>query len=61
MVIAYLPRSEKEDHDHDHPHLEPHISSFAGRLGGNQDFILDRNDPRNDELLERECQMRLRA
>ncbi|KAJ5527200.1 hypothetical protein N7513_011359 [Penicillium frequentans] len=53
MVIAYLPRSEKEDLDHDHPHLEPHISSFAGRLGGNQDFILDRNDPRNDELLER--------
>lgn len=53
MVIAYLPRSEKEDLDHDHPHLEPHISSFAGRLGGNQDFILDRNDPRNDELLEK--------
>lgn len=52
MVVAYLPQTEKEA-DHDHPHLEPAISSFAGRLGGNQDFILDRNDPRNVELLEK--------
>lgn len=52
MTVDYLPQSEKEDHN-DHPHLEPHISSFAGRVGGNQDFILDRNDPGNVELLER--------
>ncbi|KAJ5719487.1 MIP transporter [Penicillium malachiteum] len=49
MVVAYLPQSEKEDH----PHMEPAISSFAGRLGGNQDFILDRNDPKNIALLEK--------
>ncbi|KAJ5654061.1 MIP transporter [Penicillium lividum] len=50
-MVPYLPQSEKGDHDH--PHLEPAISSFAGRLGGNQDFILDRNDPNNVEMLEK--------
>jgi hypothetical protein len=51
MVIAYLPQHEL-DAKEDHPYLEPAIPPFAGRLGGNQDFILDRNDPKNVEVLE---------
>ncbi|KAF3384401.1 hypothetical protein F1880_002658 [Penicillium rolfsii] len=51
MVKAYLPQHEL-DAKEDHPHLEPAIPPFAGRLGGNQDFILDRNDPKNVEALE---------
>jgi hypothetical protein len=51
MVIAYLPQHEL-DAKEDHPYLEPAIPPFAGRLGGNQDFILDRNDPKNVEILE---------
>jgi hypothetical protein len=26
---------------------------FAGRLGGNQEFTLDRSDPQNEELLKK--------
>lgn len=32
--------------------LRPAVNVFAGRLGGNQDFILDRADPDNGPLLE---------
>lgn len=32
--------------------LRPAVNVFAGRLGGNQDFILDRADPDNAPLLE---------
>lgn len=51
MVIAYLPQHAL-DAKEDHPYLEPAIAPFAGRLGGNQDFIVDRNDPKNLEVLE---------
>lgn len=50
MVVAYLPQTELEG---DHPYLEPAIPPFAGRLGGNQDFIVDRNDPKNVDVLEK--------
>lgn len=33
--------------------LQPAVTAFAGRLGGNQAFIVDRNDPDNASLLER--------
>jgi hypothetical protein len=26
---------------------------FAGRLGGNQEFVVDRSDPQNEELLKK--------
>ncbi|KAJ6083205.1 MIP transporter [Penicillium canescens] len=48
MVVAYLPHLEHEDH----PYLEPATHPFAGRVGGNQDFIVDRNDPKNVEVLK---------
>ncbi|OQD85827.1 hypothetical protein PENANT_c009G02731 [Penicillium antarcticum] len=48
MVVAYLPQLEHEDH----PYLEPATHPFAGRIGGNQDFIVDRNDPKNVEVLK---------
>jgi hypothetical protein len=32
--------------------LRPATNAFAGRIGGNQDFVLDRSDPRNAELLK---------
>ncbi|KAJ5098424.1 aquaporin [Penicillium argentinense] len=50
MVVAYLPQTEIEG---DHAHLEPAIPPFAGCLGGNQDFIVDCNDPKNVEVLEK--------
>ena len=50
MVVAYLPQTEFEG---DHTSLEPAIPPFAGRLGGNQDFIVDRNDPKNVDVLEK--------
>jgi hypothetical protein len=46
--MAYLPQLEHDDHKY----LEPVIPPFAGRIGGNQDFIVDRNDPRNVEVLK---------
>lgn len=46
-TMAYLP----QEHD-DHKYLEAVIPPFAGRLGGNQDFIVDRNDPKNVEVLK---------
>lgn len=49
MVMAYLPEYEHED---EHPSMTPAIPPFAGRLGGNQDFTMDRNDPRNSKVLE---------
>ncbi|KAJ5152388.1 hypothetical protein N7492_010683 [Penicillium capsulatum] len=49
MVVPYLPQHEEAEH----LHLEPAIPPFAGRLGGNQDFIVDRHDPKNVEVLER--------
>ena len=49
MVVPYLPQHEEADH----LHLEPAIPPFAGRLGGNQDFIVDRHDPKNVEVLEK--------
>jgi hypothetical protein len=48
MVVAYLPHLEHEDH----PYLEPATHPFAGRIGGNQDFVVDRNDPKNVEVLK---------
>jgi hypothetical protein len=48
MVAAYLPQLEHEDHKC----LEPAIPPFAGRLGGHQDFIVDRNDPKNVAVLK---------
>jgi hypothetical protein len=30
----------------------PAVNAFAGRLGGNQQFIVDRDDPDNASLLE---------
>lgn len=51
MVKAYLPQHEL-DAKEDHLYLKPAIAPFAGRLGGNQDFIVDRNDPKNLEVLE---------
>ncbi|ETN37091.1 uncharacterized protein HMPREF1541_08081 [Cyphellophora europaea CBS 101466] len=32
--------------------MRPAVNAFAGRVGGNQEFILDRNDPDNRSLLE---------
>ncbi|KAJ6134010.1 hypothetical protein N7523_000332 [Penicillium sp. IBT 18751x] len=51
-MVAYLPQHELDTKD-DRPYLEPAIAPFAGRLGGNQDFIVDRHDPRNVEVLEK--------
>lgn len=48
--MAYLPKHEQEEYP---PPLEPGIPPFAGRLGGNQDFIVDRSDPRNMKVLEK--------
>lgn len=33
--------------------LRPANIPFAGRLGGNQDFVVDRSDPCNAELLKK--------
>ena len=30
-----------------------HMALFAGRLGGNQSFVVDRNNPANAELLQK--------
>jgi hypothetical protein len=51
-MVAYLPQHEHDAKD-DHHYLEPAQNPFAGRLGGNQDFVVDRNDPRNDAVLEK--------
>ena len=32
--------------------LQPTVLAFAGRVGGNQSFVLDRNDPDNKSILE---------
>lgn len=49
MAVSYaLP-----EHEHEHDHAEHPIPPFAGRLGGNQDFTVDRNDPRNSKVLEK--------
>lgn len=50
MVVDYLPEYEVEEHP---PPLQVAIPPFAGRVGGNQDFIVDRNDPRNTKVLEK--------
>ncbi|PLB48635.1 aquaporin-like protein [Aspergillus steynii IBT 23096] len=49
-MVAYLPEYE---HDEQQGQLTPSIPPFAGRMGGNQDFIVDRNDPRNEKVLEK--------
>lgn len=33
--------------------LRPAIQPFAGRIGGNQEYLLDPADPRNTEALKR--------
>lgn len=33
--------------------LRPATVAFAGRIGGNQDFVVDRSDPHNAELLKK--------
>jgi hypothetical protein len=48
MALAYLPHLEHEDH----PYLESATHPFAVRVGGNQDFIVDRDDPKNVEVLK---------
>ncbi|GES59692.1 MIP transporter [Aspergillus terreus] len=50
MVVDYLPEYEVEEHHHP---LQVAIPPFAGRVGRNQDFIVDRNDPRNTKVLEK--------
>lgn len=49
-MVAYLPEYE---HDEQQGPLTPSIPPFAGRVGGNQDFVVDRNDPRNEKVLEK--------
>ncbi|KAK1144107.1 hypothetical protein N8T08_005769 [Aspergillus melleus] len=50
-MLAYLPEYE---HDEQQGQLTPStIPPFAGRMGGNQDFVVDRNDPRNEKVLEK--------
>ncbi|KAE8374005.1 aquaporin-like protein [Aspergillus bertholletiae] len=50
MAVPYLPEYEQ----HAPPQTPtPAIAPFAGRLGGNQDFVVDRSDPRNDKVLEK--------
>lgn len=49
-MVGYLPEHE---HDEQKRQLTPSIPPFAGRMGGNQDFVVDRNDPRNEKVLER--------
>ncbi|RAL08714.1 MIP transporter [Aspergillus homomorphus CBS 101889] len=63
MTMAYLPEYEQDEtlattpgsqHAHTHGHaLEPATTPFAGRIGGNQDFVLDRSDPKNIDVLHR--------
>lgn len=36
-----------------HRSLKPAAQPFAGRIGGNQELVLDRDDPENAELLRR--------
>lgn len=61
MAVPYLPEYEQEEtvmppatphHLREHG-LEPANSPFAGRIGGNQDFVLDRSDPKNLAELDR--------
>lgn len=35
------------------PPLRPEIHPFVGRIGGNQELVLDRSDPSNAEILEK--------
>lgn len=35
------------------PPPRPEIHPFAGRIGGNQEIVLDRNDPNNADKLEK--------
>jgi hypothetical protein len=37
---------------HDPPKYEASSIPFAGRLGGNQEFVLDRDDPDNASILQ---------
>lgn len=48
MIAAYLPQLEHDDHKY----LEAVIPPFAGRLGANQDSIVDRHDPKNLAVLK---------
>ncbi|PYH84605.1 aquaporin [Aspergillus uvarum CBS 121591] len=63
MAVPYLPEYEQEEtvmhlppatphHLREHG-LEPANSPFAGRIGANQDFVLDRSDPKNLAELDR--------
>ncbi|PCG96132.1 Major intrinsic protein [Penicillium occitanis (nom. inval.)] len=38
---------------HEMSRLKPAIQPFAGRIGGNQEIVVDRSDPQNAALLER--------
>lgn len=53
MVMAYTLPEYEQEHEHEHHGVKPAIPPFAGRLGGNQDFTVDRNDPRNNKVLEK--------
>ena len=33
--------------------IKPVIQPFAGRIGGNQEIVLDRSDPQNADLLKK--------
>lgn len=32
--------------------VQPAVQPFAGRIGGNQSLVLDRNDPKNSDYLK---------
>lgn len=35
------------------PPIKPTIQPFAGRIGGNQEIVVDRSDPQNADLLKK--------
>ncbi len=39
--------------DNDRAHMKPAQLLFAGRIGGNQEFIVDRHDPERAALLRK--------
>lgn len=52
MAVSYTLPEYEHEHEHEES-AKPAIPPFAGRLGGNQDFTVDRNDPRNSKVLEK--------
>ncbi|KAB8254926.1 hypothetical protein BDV32DRAFT_131593 [Aspergillus pseudonomiae] len=50
---TYLRQSRGFPYGQNDMSLKPVIYPFAGRIGGNQGLVLDRNDPANAELLKK--------